>query len=97
MVLKWKRVDYIGQKEDIFYDEGSETLEQVAWRTYGCPIVGSVQGQVGRSFKQPDVVKDDPAYGIGVGLILEGPFQPEPFYDSMICVANIIQWLSMQS
>ncbi|KAK4819096.1 LOW QUALITY PROTEIN: hypothetical protein QYF61_025355 [Mycteria americana] len=34
-------------KEEILHYEGGETLEQVAQRSCGCPIPGSVQGQVG--------------------------------------------------
>lgn len=41
----------------------------VAQRGCGCPIPGSVQGQVGRGLEQPDVVEDFPAHGgAGVGL-----------------------------
>ena len=58
----------MGHTEDIFYDEGGETLEQVAQRRCGCPIIGSVQGQVEWSFEQPHLVKDVPAHGRGVGL-----------------------------
>jgi len=36
--------------EEILYNEGGETLEQVAQRSYGCPIIASVQGQVGQGF-----------------------------------------------
>ena len=72
----------MGHKEEILYDEGGETLEQVAHRSCGCPIPGSVQGQVGWGFEQPDLMKDVPAHGRGAGL--EGPFQPKPFCDSVI-------------
>ncbi|KAK4810947.1 hypothetical protein QYF61_013356 [Mycteria americana] len=40
-----------------FYNEGGETLEQVAQRSCGCSIPGSVQGQVGWGFEQPDLVE----------------------------------------
>ena len=36
--------------------EGGEVLEQVAWRSYGCPICGGAQGQVGWGFGQPGLV-----------------------------------------
>ena len=52
----------------MFYDEGGETLEEVAQRSCGCPIIGSVQSQVGWGFKQTDVVKDVPAHGRAVEL-----------------------------
>ena len=43
-----------------FYDEGDETLEQVAQRICGCPIIGSVRDKVGRDVEQPDLVEDVP-------------------------------------
>ena len=43
-------------------------LEQVAHRSCGCPITGSVQSQVGWGFGQADLVKDVRAHGRGVGL-----------------------------
>ena len=42
---------YIRYKEDVFYDEGDEELEQVAQRGGGWGISGDVQGQVGRGFE----------------------------------------------
>jgi len=39
----------------MFYNEGAEALEQVAQRSSGCP--GSVQGQAGWGFEQPDLVE----------------------------------------
>ena len=56
----------MGRKEDIFHNEGGETLEQVA--QCGCPIIGSVQGQVGWGSEQPDQVRGVPVHGRGVGL-----------------------------
>jgi len=49
-------------KQDIFYDEGGGTVEQVAQRGSGDPIPGKIQGQVGRGPEQPDLVKDVPAH-----------------------------------
>jgi len=51
----------------MLHREGGETLEQVAQRSYGCPLPGSVQGQVGWGFEQPGLVEDVPAHGMGVG------------------------------
>ncbi|KAK4832329.1 LOW QUALITY PROTEIN: hypothetical protein QYF61_021779 [Mycteria americana] len=45
-----------------------ETLEEVALRSHGCPIIGSVQGQVGWGFEQPDLVEDVPVHGRGLEL-----------------------------
>jgi len=55
-------------KEEIFYDEGNETLEHVAQRGGGCPFPGNIQGQVGRGSEQPGLVEDVPAHCKGVGL-----------------------------
>ena len=55
-------------KEEMFYDEGGETLAQVAQRGGRCPIPGNIQGQVGRGSEQPDRVEDVPAHGRGAGL-----------------------------
>jgi len=51
----------------IFYCEASEALVQVAQRSCGCPLPGSVRDQVGRGFEQPGLVEDVPAHGRGVG------------------------------
>lgn len=75
-------------KEEIFYDEGGETLEQVAQGSCGCPVIGSVWDQVGRGFEQSDLVKESlPMVGWGWGLdwiVFEGSIQPKSFYGSMI-------------
>ena len=55
-------------KEEIFYNKGVETLEQVAQRGCRYPIPGNIQGQVGRSSEQPGLVEDVPAHCRGVGL-----------------------------
>jgi len=34
-------------KEETLYNEGAETLDEVAQRGGRCPILGSVQGQAG--------------------------------------------------
>ena len=52
----------------IFYDEGGETLAQVAQRGGRCPIPGNIPGQAGRGSEQPDLAEDVPAHGRGVGL-----------------------------
>jgi len=44
-------------KENLCY-EGGEALEQVAQRSCGCSLPGSVQGQAGQGFEQPDLVVD---------------------------------------
>ena len=57
----------IRYQEEILYCEGGETPEQVAQRSCGCPIPGSVQGQVGWGFEEPGLVEGVPAHGRGVG------------------------------
>jgi len=49
------------------YCEGCEALAQVAQRSCGCPVPGSVEGQVGREFKKPGLVESVPAHGKGGG------------------------------
>ena len=48
------------------YEEGGEALAQVAQRSCGFLLPGSVQGQVGRGFEQPGLVEGVPAHGRGV-------------------------------
>jgi len=50
--------------------------EQVAQRSCGCPLRGSVQGQVGWSSEQLGLVKDVPAHGRGVGTRLSSRSLP---------------------
>jgi len=56
---------------EVLYYESGEVLEQAAQRRCGCPIPGSVQGQVGWGPGQPGVVLKvevgGPACGGGVG------------------------------
>ena len=56
-------------KEEVLHCEGGEALAQVAQRGCGCPIPGSVQGQVGWGFEQAGLVEGVPAHGRGVGTI----------------------------
>jgi len=49
-----------------FY-EGGEALAQVAQRSCGCSLIGSVQDQVGWGFEQAGLVEGVPAHGRGVG------------------------------
>jgi len=51
----------------MFYNEGGETLAQVAQRSSGGPIPGNIQGQVGWGSEQPGLVEDVPAHGRGQG------------------------------
>jgi len=45
----------------------SFNLEQVAQRSCGCPLPGSVQGLVGRGFEQPGLVEGVLAHGRAAG------------------------------
>jgi len=55
-------------RNKFFYNEGGETLEQVAQRDGGCPISGSVQGHVGQGSEKPGLAEDVPAHCTGFGL-----------------------------
>ena len=55
-------------KEDIFYDEGGETLAHVVQRRGRCRLPGNIQGQVWWGSEEPDPVEDVPAHSRGVGL-----------------------------
>ena len=69
--------------KEILYYEGGEALEQVAQRSCGCRIMGSVQGW---GFEQPGLVEGVPAQGRAPetrSLPTQlGPFQLKSFYDS---------------
>ena len=65
---------------------GSKTPDSKA---PGCPIPGGIQGQAGCGSGQPGLVVA--TLHIAGGLKLNdhyGPFQPRPFYDSMITLAE---------
>ena len=61
------------------------TLAQVAQGGCGCPIPAGIQGQAGCGSGQPGLLVGDPAHSRGLELDeLCAPFQPRPFYGSMI-------------
>lgn len=47
----------------IFYLEHGKALGQAAQSSYGCPISGSIQGQLGWDLERPSLVEDVPACG----------------------------------
>lgn len=56
-------------RKNFFYDEGTETMEQVAQRNYRCAIIGSIHSQFRWGFEQLDLVRDVAAHGrVRVGL-----------------------------
>jgi len=56
----------------------------------GCPIPGGIQGQAGCGSGQPGLLVGNPAHSRGLKLDDHcGPFQPRPFYDSVIFVLGI--------
>lgn len=64
----------------------SEEPEQVAQRSCGCLIPGSVQDQAAWGFEQPGAVEGIPAHVRGVGIkwfLLQGLFQAKPFYNQV--------------
>jgi len=54
-------------RKKFFYDEGGETLGQIAQRGSGGPIPGNIQGQARCGSEQPGLVEDIPAHCRGVG------------------------------
>lgn len=55
-------------RKNFFNVENAEALEHVAQKSCGCPTIESSQGQFGRSFEQPDIVKNVVTHGRGVAL-----------------------------
>ena len=75
---------------EVLYQESGRVLEQAAQSSCGCPITGGFQFQNAWGPGQPGLVLNvevgSPACG---GWRWElgdpcGPFQPKPFYDSVI-------------
>ena len=55
----------VRRQEKMFYLKGSEALGQAAQRSFGCPIPGGIEGQVGWGPGQTDLVSGNPAHGRG--------------------------------
>ena len=74
---------------------GGDTLEQVVQGGCGCPIPGGIQGQAGCGSGQPALVVGDPARSRGLELDEHcGPFQPRPFYDSLMRQPALIPFVA---
>jgi len=58
----------MGYKEEIFYLEGGETLQQVAQRGSEGPIPENIHGQVVWGSEPPGLAEDVPAHCKGLGL-----------------------------
>ena len=56
-----------GYKE-VFYNNGGETLEQVAHRGGGSCVSGDIQGEAGGGSEQPNLAISVPVHCRGVGL-----------------------------
>jgi len=84
---------------EILPREGGETLAQVAQRSCGYPLPGSVQGQVGWGFEQPGLVEGVPAHGRGIGTRWSLRSVPTQtifwFYDSMNLLVKEKEFLSV--
>lgn len=52
-----------------FSQQQWESTAQVAQQGCGCANPGSIQGQFGQDFEQPDLVKDVPSHGRRVGQL----------------------------
>ena len=78
--------------------ESIETLAQVAQWGCGCPLPGSIQGQAGWGFEQPGIEGGVPACSRVLELYeLKGPFQPNPFYDTMILWTDCMLFCSQNA
>ena len=69
-----------GYKKNIFYDNGSEALEQVSQRGGACPVPGDIQGQAGRDSEHPDQAVSLFIAGELDKMAFKGPFQLKEFY-----------------
>ena len=66
---------------------GTQPSLQVLQRGCGCPIPGGTQDQAGCGSGQPGLLVGDPAHSRGLDLDEHcAPFQPRPFYGSIIPV-----------
>jgi len=57
-------------------DQKLVNLDQVAQRSCGCPLPGSIQGQVGWGSEQPGLVEGVPAQGGWNQMIFKVPSNP---------------------
>jgi len=74
--------------EEILHHEGGEALAQVAQRSCGCPLPGSVQSHTGWGFEQPGLVDRVPACGRGWNqMIFKVPSNPN--HSVMILVSRL--------
>ena len=67
-------------KEEIFYNEGGETLAQVAQRGGGCSTPGNIQDLVGRSLSNLVQLKMSLLIAGGLGLDELYRFLPAPTF-----------------
>jgi len=67
VVLFWIIYKEFIDKRKKLFTEGGKALAQVAQRSCGCPLPGSVQGQVGWGLEQPGLVEGVPANGRRLG------------------------------
>lgn len=65
MVTTEKRGNLGQYVEEILCGEIGEALEQAVPRSWGCPIPGSIQGDIGWDSEQLGLVKGAPAYSRG--------------------------------
>ena len=89
----------IGYREEAFYSEDGEALEQVAQRGGGCPIPRDIQGQAGPGSELRGLAVGAPLF-IAEELnqvTFRGSFKLKQFYGSIfkiIAAGNSIQTLS---
>jgi len=82
----------VGYEEEVFHPEGGDALNRLPQEAVDAPIPAGIQGQAGCGSGQPGLVVGDPAHSRGLKSDDHcGPFQPRPFYDSMILDQNKIR------
>jgi len=60
----------------------------------GCPLTGSVRGQVGRDFEQPGLAEVVPAHGGGDWTRWSSMVSSNPNHSVILCCITSIQYLT---
>jgi len=87
-------LSYLSDRCKNFWNLGEERKQSFTWGKGGCdcPIPGGNQGEAGCGSAQPGLVVGNPIQNRGLELGDHcGPFQPRPFYDSMILWKKILK------
>jgi len=99
LVIEWENNNNNnnrGKNRGSFSPRGWWCTEQVAQGGCGCPIPAGIQGQAGCGSGQPGLLVGNAAHSRGLEPDDHcGPFQPRPFYDSMILLLIFFKALSI--